>query len=121
MRILRIENRTLTELADDLLKIKLKEGIPKGSVILYGSNAYLGVVSAECYAAECAKNWNWTQERLGDVLQLTSSGVVERCVLRGLLDISTWFDSLPDLSAQECQKMLEGHIHGKEKEGAWMG
>jgi hypothetical protein len=55
MRILRIENRILTELADDLLKIKLKEGILKGSVILYGSNAYLGVVSAECYVAECAK------------------------------------------------------------------
>ncbi len=60
MRILRIENRTLTELADDLLKIKLKEGIPKGSVILYGSKSYLGVVSGEWFAAEWAKNWNWT-------------------------------------------------------------
>ncbi len=49
MRILRIENGTLTELADELLKIAPKEGIPKGSVILYGSTAYLGVISAEKY------------------------------------------------------------------------
>jgi hypothetical protein len=47
MRILRIENGTLTELADELLKIAPKEGIPKGSVILNGSTAYLGVISAE--------------------------------------------------------------------------
>jgi hypothetical protein len=51
-RILRIENGTLTELADELLKVILEDGIPKGSVILFGSTAYLGVVSAERYAAE---------------------------------------------------------------------
>ncbi len=40
-RILRIENGTLTELADELLKVIPDDGIPKGSVVLFGSTAYL--------------------------------------------------------------------------------
>jgi hypothetical protein len=100
-RILRIENGTLTELADELLKVIPEDGIPKGSVILFGSTANLGVVSAERYAAEWAKNRNWLLERLGEVLilpgiPLTSSGVEDRCVMRGLLDVAAWMDSMPD-------------------------
>jgi hypothetical protein len=100
-RILRIENGTLTELADELLKVIPEEGMPKGSVILFGSTAYLGVVSAERYAAEWAKNRNWLLERLGEVIilpgiPLTSSGVEDRCVVRGLLDVAAWMDSMPD-------------------------
>ncbi len=91
-------------------------GIPKGSVILYGSTAYMGIVSAERYAAEWAKNRNWLLERLGEVIilpgiPLTSSGVADRCVLRNLLDLSAWYDSLPDpelrllRNARKCWKI----------------
>jgi hypothetical protein len=47
MRILRIENGKLTEIADELLRLVPKEGIPKGSVIMYGSISHMGVVSAK--------------------------------------------------------------------------
>ena len=83
------------------MKVIPEDGIPKGSVILFGSTAYLGAVSAERYAAEWAKNRNWLLERLGEVLilpgiPLTSSGVEDRCVMRGLLDVAAWMDSMPD-------------------------
>jgi hypothetical protein len=71
MRILRIENGSLSEMADELLKLApLKDGIPKGSVILYGSTAYMGIISAERYAAEWVRNRNWLLERLGEVIIL---------------------------------------------------
>jgi hypothetical protein len=94
LRILRLENGTLSELADELLRLVPKEGVPKGSVVLFGSTAYLSVVSAEKYAAEWAKNRNWLLERLGEVIilpriPLTSSGVVDRCALRGLVWLSS--------------------------------
>jgi hypothetical protein len=97
MRVLRTENGSLSEMADELLKLVPKDGIPKGSVILYGSTAFMGIVSAERYAAEWAKNRNCLQDRLGEVIvlpgiPLTSSGVVDRCVLRNLLDLSAWYD-----------------------------
>jgi hypothetical protein len=87
MRILRIENGSLSEMADELLKLApLKDGIPKGSVILYGSTAYMGIISAERYAAEWVRNRNWLLERLGEVIilpgiPLTSSGKT-RCLTR---------------------------------------
>jgi hypothetical protein len=101
MRVLRTENGSLTEMADELLKLVPQDGIPKGSVILYGSTAYMGIISAERYASEWAKNRNWLHERLGKVIilpgiPLTSSGIVDRCVLRNLLDLSAWYDSMPD-------------------------
>jgi hypothetical protein len=125
MRILRIENGTLTELADELLKIAPKEGIPKGSVILYGSTAYLGVISAEKYAAEWSKNRNWILDRLGDVIvlpgiPLTSSGIADKCVTRGLLDLSAWFDSLPDPElrlVRNSRKCWEDTYLGKVRRG----
>jgi hypothetical protein len=47
------------------------------------------------------KNRNWLLERLGEVIilpgiPLTSTGVEDRCVIRNMLDISAWFDMLPD-------------------------
>ncbi len=99
--------------------------MPKGSVIFLGSTAYLGVVSAEQYAAEWAKNSNWIMERLGDVIvlpgiPLTSSGVVDRCVLRGMLDVSAWFDSLPDPELgllRNARKCWEDTYLGKVRRG----
>jgi hypothetical protein len=124
-RILRIENGTLTELADELLKVIPEDGIPKGSVVLYGTTAYLGVVSAERYAAEWAKNRNWLLERLGEVLilpgiPLTSSGVEDRCVVRGLLDVAAWMDSMPDPELRllrNARKCWEDTYLGKVRRG----
>jgi hypothetical protein len=125
LRILRLENGTLSELADELLRLVPKEGVPKGSVVLFGSTAYLSVVSAEKYAAEWAKNRNWLLERLGEVIilpgiPLTSSGVTDRCALRGLLDISAWFDSLPDPELRllrNARKCWEDTYLGKTRRG----
>ncbi len=44
LRILRLENGTLTELADELLRLVPKEGVPNGSVILFGSTARLSAL-----------------------------------------------------------------------------
>jgi hypothetical protein len=125
MRILRIENGSILEMADELIKLLPKKGIPKGSVILYGSTAYMGVVSTEQYAAEWAKNKNWMQDRLGEVIilpgiPLTSSGVVDRCVLRNLLDVSAWYDSLPDPELRllrNARKCWEDTYLGKTRRG----
>ncbi len=124
-RILRIENGTLRELADELLRIIPAEGMPKGSVIIFGSTAYLGVVSAECYAAEWAKNRNWLLERVGEVIilpgiPLSSSGVEDRCVIRGLLDVASWFDSIPDPELRllrNSRKCWEDTYLGKTRRG----
>ncbi len=124
--ILRIENGTLTELADELLKVIPEDGIPKGSVILFGSTAYLGVVSEERYTAEWAKNRNWLLERLGEVIilpgiPLTSSGVEDRCVMRGLLDVAAWMDSMPDPELKllrNARKCWEDTYLGKVRRGA---
>jgi hypothetical protein len=124
-RILRIENGTLRELADELLRIIPAEGVPKGSVVIFGSTAYLGVVSAECYAAEWAKNRNWLLERLGEVIilpgiPLSSSGVEDRCVIRGLLDVASWFDSMPDPELRllrNARKCWEDTYLGKSRRG----
>jgi hypothetical protein len=101
LRILRVENGTLSKLADELLRIAPKGGLPKGSVILYGSTAYLSVVSAEHYAKEWTKSRNWMLDRLGEIIilpgiPLSSSGITERCVISEMLDIAACFDSLPD-------------------------
>ncbi len=47
MRIMRIENGTLTGIADELLRLVPREGLPKGSVIMYSSISQMGVISAE--------------------------------------------------------------------------
>jgi hypothetical protein len=125
MRRQRTENGSLTEMADELLKLLPKDGIPKGSVILYGSAAYMGIVNAERYAAEWAKNRNWMQERLGEIIilpgiPLTSSGIVDRCVLRNLLDLSAWYNSMPDPELRllrNARKCWEDTYLGKIRRG----
>ncbi len=107
MRILRIENGTLTEIADELLRLVPKEGLPKGSVILYSSVSQMGVISAEKYAMDWRKNRNWLLERLGEVIFLPSTGVEDRCVIRSMLDISIWFDMLPEPEL----RLLKVHKH----------
>jgi hypothetical protein len=126
LRILRLENGTLGELADELLRIAPMGGLPKGSVILFGSTAYLSVISAEHYAREWAKNRNWLLERLGEILilpgiPLSSSGISERCVIRGILDVAAWFDSLPDPELKllrNTRKGWEDTYLGKVRRGA---
>ncbi len=45
--MLRVEDGSVAELADELLMIMPREGMPKGSIILYGSVSQLAVDSAE--------------------------------------------------------------------------
>jgi hypothetical protein len=54
-----------------LLRIAPREGLPKGSIILFGSVSQLTVDSAERNASEWVKHRNWLKERLGDVIDCT--------------------------------------------------
>jgi hypothetical protein len=90
----------------------------------------MGIISAERYAAEWAKNRNWLLERLGEVnilpgIPLTSSGVADRCVLRNLLDLSAWYDLLPDPELRllrNARKCWEDTYLGKTRRGpGWAG
>ncbi len=101
IRVLRIEDGSVAELADELLRMVPSEGLPKRSIILFGSATQLALESAELYAREWVKNRNWLKERLGDVMivpaiYLSGSGVEDRVVIRGLLDLAAWQDSLQD-------------------------
>jgi hypothetical protein len=97
-----VEDGSVDELADELLRILPREGLPKGSIILFGSVSQLSVDSAERYAREWLKNRNWLKERLGEVMVvpaifLSGSGLEDKVAIRGLLDLAAWQDSLQDL------------------------
>jgi hypothetical protein len=84
-----VEDGSVAELADELLRIAPREGLPKGSIILFGSVSQLAVDSVERYAGEWVKNINWLKERLGDVMivpaiYLSGSGLEDKVVIRGL-------------------------------------
>jgi hypothetical protein len=102
IRVLRVEDWSVAELADELLRILPREGLPKGSIILYGSVSQLSVDSAERYAREWVKNRNWLKARLGEVMVvpaifLSGSGFEDKVAIIGLLDLAAWQDSLQDL------------------------
>ncbi len=84
------------------------------------------MVSAEHYAKEWARNRNWMLDRLGEVIvlpgiPLSSSGISERCAIRGMIDIAAWFDSLPDPELKllrNTRKGWEDTYLGKVRRGA---
>jgi hypothetical protein len=123
MRMLRIENGTLTEIADELLRLVPKEEIPKGSVIMYGSISHMGVVSAERYAMDWMRNRNWMLGRLGEVIIHTSHkyrcggqvGALEHARHLGMVRLTSGSGAA---FGEKRQKMLGGHLSGKDKEGA---
>jgi hypothetical protein len=129
IRVLRVEDGSvaeLAELADELLRIMPREGLPKGSIILYGSVSQLAVDSAERYASEWVKNRNWLKARLGEVMVvpaifLSGSGFEDKVAIRGLLDLAAWQDSLQDPELRLLRNTRKGWQDaylGKKSRGA---
>ncbi len=92
---------------------------------MFGSIFQLRVDSVERYASEWAKCRNWLKERLGDVvilpvIPLSASGVEDKTVARGLLDLAAWYESLqdPDLKLfRNTRKGWEDTYLGKKSRG----
>jgi hypothetical protein len=126
IRVLRVEDGSVAELADELLRILPREGLPKGSIILYGSVSQLSVDSAERYAREWVKNRSWLKARLGEVMVvpaifLSGSGFEDRVAMRGLLDLAAWQDSLQDPELKLLRNTRKGWQDaylGKKSRGA---
>jgi hypothetical protein len=126
IRVLRVEDGSVAELADELIRILPRDGLPKGSIILFGSVTQLSVDSAERYAREWVKNRNWLKARLGEVMVvpaifLSGSGFEDRVAMRGLLDLAAWQDSLQDPELKLLRNTRKGWQDaylGKKSRGA---
>ena len=104
LRIIRVENGTLNELTDELIRKAPSKGLPAGSVILLLSASQLYYESVEYYAAEWSRCRNWLREDLGEVLvlpglPLTGSGIQSETAVRGLLDFYAWIGRLEERSS----------------------
>jgi hypothetical protein len=125
IRILRVENGSVTELADELLRICPAGGLPNGSIIFFGSMSQLAVDSVEKYAADWVRNRNWIKDRMGDVMvvpyvPLSASGVEDRVVIRSMIDLAAWFDTLEDPELRllrNTRKGWEDTYLGKKSRG----
>jgi hypothetical protein len=89
---------------------------------MFGSISKIRVDRVERYASEWARCRNWLKERLGDVvilpvIPLTASRVEDKTVVRGLLDLAAWYESLQDQdkTVPEYQEGMGGYLPRKEK------
>jgi hypothetical protein len=125
-RVLRVEDGSVAELVDKLLRILPREGLPKGSIILYRSVSQLSVDSAERFAREWVKNRNWLKARLGEVMVvpaifLSGSRFEDKVAIRGLLDLAAWQDLLQDPELKLLRNTRKGWQDaylGKKSRGA---
>jgi hypothetical protein len=125
IRVLRVENGSVTELADELLRICLAGGLPNGSIILFGLLSQLAVDSVEKYAADWVRNRNWIKDRMGDVMvvpfiPLSATGIEDRVVIRSMIDLAAWYDTLeePELRLlRNTRKGWEDAYLGKKSRG----
>jgi len=102
MRVLRVENGSLSEITHELIRKMPKEGAVAGTVVMLGSAIQLGVESVAFYASEWKRCRNALKKELGDIiviplLHLTPVGIAERTILRGLIDMAAWFDDMEEI------------------------
>jgi hypothetical protein len=102
IRIMRVENGSLSEISHELIKRMPRGGAVAGTVVMLGSAVQLGVESVAFYAAEWKKYRNILKRELGDIiviplLHLTPVGIEERTILRGLIDMAAWVDDLEEI------------------------
>jgi len=101
MRIMRVENGSLSEITHELIKKMPKGGAEAGTVVMLGSAIQLGVESVAFYASEWKKCRNILKREMGDViviplLHLSPVGIEDRTVLRGMIDMAAWFDDMEE-------------------------
>ncbi len=127
LRIIRVENGTLNELADELIRKAPSKGLPAGSVILLLSSSQLYYESVEHYAAEWSRCRNWLRDDLGEVLvlpglPLTGNGIYSETTVRGLLDFYAWIGRLEGAASgaaanvEKAIALMSDSVHMK-KEG----
>jgi hypothetical protein len=102
MRVMRVENGSLSEITHELIKKLPKEGAVAGTVVMLGSAIQLGVESVAFYASEWKRCRNVLKKELGDIiviplLHLTPVGIEERTILRGMIDMAAWFDDMEEI------------------------
>ncbi len=128
LRIIRVENGTLNELADELVRKAPSKGLPAGSVILLLSASQLYYESVEYYAAEWSRCRDWIRADLGEVLvlpglPLTGNGIYSETAVRGLLDFYAWIGRLeePELKLIRNTRLAWADVYlGKmERGGGW--
>ncbi len=109
----------------NLLRICPAGGLPNGSIILFGSLSQLAVDSVEKYAADWVRNRNWIKDRMGDVMvvpfiPLSASGLEDRVVIRSMIDLAAWYDTLEDPELRllrNTRKGWEDTYLGKKSRG----
>jgi hypothetical protein len=102
IRIMRVENGSLSEITHELIRKMPSGGAVAGTVVMLGSAIQLGVESVAFYAAEWKKCRNVLKKELGDIiviplLHLTPVGIEERTILRGLIDMAAWYDDMEEI------------------------
>jgi hypothetical protein len=101
IRILRIENGSLAEIAKELSGLAPSDGLLPGTVIMLGAPQQLAVVSVEFYAFEWKKARNYLKADLGDIvvlplIPLSATGFTDSRIIRGLIDLSAWLGDMEE-------------------------
>jgi hypothetical protein len=125
IRILRVENGSLAEIAKELTAAAPPDGMVPGSVVLLGATAQVAVVSVEFYAAEWKKARNSLKADLGDIVVLplfpiSGSGIKDQRIIRGLIDLAAWMEDMeePELRLlRNTRKAFEDVYLGKKESG----
>jgi hypothetical protein len=125
IKILRVENGSLAEIARELTAAAPPDGMVPGSVVLLGATAQLAVVSVEFYAAEWKKARNFLKADLGDIVVLpmfpiSASGIKDQRIIRGLIDLAAWMEDMeePELRLlRNTRKAFEDVYLGKKERG----
>jgi hypothetical protein len=125
IRILRVENGSLAEIAKELTAAAPPDGMVPGSVVMLGATAQLRVVSVEFYAAEWKKARNFLKADLGDIVVLplipiSASGIKDQRIIRGLIDLAAWMEDMeePELRLlRNTRKAFEDVYLGKKERG----
>jgi hypothetical protein len=102
IRILRVENGSLAEITDELVRRSPREGAVPGTVIMLGSAVMLGIESVEQYATEWKRCRNILKRELDEViviplLHLSPVGITDRTILRSMIDMASWYDDLEEV------------------------
>jgi hypothetical protein len=126
VRIMRVENGSLAEIAKELASRVLKEGLLPGTVIMLGAPQQLAVVSIEFYAYEWKRARNNLKEDFGDIIvlpliPLSATSFKDSRIIRGMIDLSAWMDDMEEQELRllrNTRKSFEDVYLSKTERGA---
>jgi hypothetical protein len=126
IRIMRMENGSLAEIAKELASRVPREGLLPGTVIMLGAPQQLAVVSIEFYAYEWKRARNNLKEDFGDIIvlpmiPLSATGFKDSRIIRGMIDLSAWMDDMEEQELRllrNTRKSFEDVYLSKTERGA---